>query len=193
MNSNDLRFIKTEENLKKALLSLMEKQQIEEISIKALCMEAKCSRNAFYQHYESKFNLYEAIMSDFLDVISQSSEPILIDQSAMGEEEIRKYTYKLLKTLYACRKELISLLRGNEMFIVFLGNSLYQSFMNHYKKVSDNEITDQMRLATKYLSFGIAGFVEQWLSENKIEIEEAQYQLDLCTRDNFRKLRDMLI
>ncbi len=193
MNSNDLRFIKTEENLKKSMLRLIENKSIEDISIKELCIEAKCSRNAFYQHYETKFDLYEAILNDILDVISKSSEPILMDQSAMGEKEIQKYTYKLIKTLYSRKKELTSLLKGNEMFIVFLGNSLYQSFMHHYTIVTKQEITDQIRLATRYFCLGITGFVGQWLSEDKIGLEEAQHQLDICTRDNFRKVRDLLI
>lgn len=111
----------------------------------------------------------------------------------MGEREIQKYTYKLIETLYSRKKELSSLLRGNEMFIVFLGNSLYQSYMQHYSEVSDNEITDQLRLATKYFCFGITGFIEYWFSESSIGLEEAQQQLDLCTRDNFRKARDLLI
>lgn len=193
MNSNDLRFVKTEENLKKALLRLIEEKRIEDLSIKELCIEAKCSRNAFYQHYQTKYNLFEAIIQDLLEVVSKSSEPIRIDQSAMGEREIQIYTYKLIKTLYARKKELISLLRGNEMFAVFLSNSLYQSYLNHYGKVTDKEITDELRLATKYLCCGITGFVEQWLSEDRIGLEEAQRQLDICTRDNFRKLRDFLI
>ncbi len=193
MNNKDLRFVKTEENLKKTLLRLIENKRIEDITIKELCMEAKCSRNAFYQHYETKMDLYEAILGDLFDVINKSSEPIMLDQSAMGEKEIRKYTYKLIKTLYARKKELSSLLRGNEMFTVCLGSFLYQSYMHHYTTVTEKEITDNLRLATKYLCFGITGFVEHWLSEDNISLEEAQRQFDLCTRDNFRKIRDQLI
>ncbi len=193
MNSKDLRYIKTEENLKKALIRLMENQQVDHISVKALCMEAKCSRNAFYQHYETKFDLYEAILNDIIYVVSESSAPILLDQSAMGEKEIQKYTYKLIKTLYTCKKELTSLLKGNKMFIVFLGNALYQSYLHHYAEVTDKDVTDQIRLKTKYICFGITGFVEQWLSEDRIGLDEAQRQLDICTRDNYRKVRDLLI
>ena len=194
MNSNDLRFIKTEENLKKALLCLLEHHGIEDVSITALCREAKCSRNAFYQHYETKYDLYDAILKGILETLKKSAWPLRMDQRTMGEKEIQEFTYRLLSILHDRKNDLLSLIHENDLFVVFLSNSLYEAFLQNYSLVTDpQKITERGRLLTRYFCSGITGFIVQWLLEGKQDLEEAQRQLDTCTRDNLRKMRDLLI
>ncbi len=194
MNRNDLRFIKTEENLKKTLLRLLEKSPIEKISIKELCSEAKCSRNAFYQHYQSKEELYCAILGDILNTIEKSTQPLMRDQSGMDEEKISEFTYRLLKIFHDYKEDFTSLMNGNEKFQIFLSDSLYCSFMCTYKSVAVSPpIPLQGELITRYFCGGIACFIEQWLKPSTITLEQAQLYLDTCSRDNFRKMRDLLI
>ena len=194
LNQNDLRYVKTEKAIKLALLRLLEKQPIEAISIKALCGEAQCSRNAFYQHYDSKFTLCGEILKDILQTIDESTSPIMRNQSLMGDQEIQSYSFKLLKTIDTHKGELAFLLSRDESFLVFLSKSLYQSLLQHYRNVTDAErITEEVKLVTKYYCCGIAGFIEKWLKDDEISLEEAQRLLDACTRDTLRHLRDLLI
>ncbi len=194
MNCNDLRYIKTEESLKRTLLKMLEKQKLETISIKELCLNAKCSRNAFYQHYQTKDELYNAILSDILTTIEISTQPIERNQSEMDENKIRAFTYRLLTVIDTRREEFASLMNGNEMFLLFLSESLYQAFQKHYQLVTDGRtLPRQGDLITRYFCCGIAGMTEQWLKDPSISLEQAQQSLDLCTRDNLRKMRDILI
>lgn len=194
MNRNDLRYVKTEETLKKALLHLLRKNKLEDISIKALCTEAKCSRNAFYQHYQTKHDLFNSIMNDMLTVIVDSARPKIIDKKEINERVIKEYTYRLLDIIAAHKNELKSLSDGKVMILTFLSDSLYQAFLQHYSLVADKEkITEQEKLITKYFACGIAGFVELWIKNNDIQIEDARQYLDLCTRDNLRRMRDLLL
>lgn len=193
MNCNDLRFIKTEENLKKALLKILENNCLEKISIKSICEEAKCSRNAFYQHYQSKETLYNAIMNDLIATIEESTQPIDPDQRAMNDHKIKIYIYKLLKTINEHRSEFDSLRNGNDLFLIFLSDSLYNAFLKHYSVVAEHRpITNQGELITRYFCCGIAGFIEQWLKKENVSLETAQKNLDLCSHDNFKKMRDLL-
>lgn len=87
-----------------------------------------------------------------------------------------------------------SLMHGNEMFLIFLSQSLYQAFQKHYQFVTDNrKIPRRGELITMYFCCGIAGLTEQWLKDNSITLEQAQHTLDICMRDNLRKMRDILI
>ncbi len=193
MNCNDLRFIKTEENLKKALLYMLESRRLEEISIKAICEKAKCSRNAFYQHYQSKDELYNAALSDIIATIEESTQPIARDQRTMNDKRIRAYTYKLLRTIDEHRSEFDSLRNGNDRFLLLMSDSLYHAFQKHYSFINvKRPISDQGELITRYFCCGIAGFIEQWLKEGNSSLETAQRSLDLCTHDNFKKMRDIL-
>ncbi len=194
MNPKDLRYIKTEANLKAALLHLLEKRNIDEISITGLCEAAACSRNTFYQHYQSKDELFNAVMKDILSAIDESTQPIKEKQTEMREDDIREYTYKLLRVINTHRAELMSLRNCYDLFLLFLNDALYKSFLSHYEqKLHINQISEQGKLLTKYFCSGIAGFIEQWLSDSKVNLNKAQQILDQCTRDNFRKMRDILI
>ncbi|MDY2985621.1 MAG: TetR/AcrR family transcriptional regulator [Synergistes jonesii] len=193
MNCNDLRFIKTEENLKKSLLYMLESNRLEDISIKAICQEAKCSRNAFYQHYQTKESLYNAILGDIIATIEEGTQPMDRNQSAMNDQKIKAYTYKFLRIIDEHRSEFKSLRNGNELFLTLLSNFLYHAYLKHYSYVTDGkQITDQGELITRYFCCGIAGFIEQWLRADNISLETAQHNLDLCSHDNFKKMRDLL-
>ncbi|MCM1289096.1 MAG: TetR/AcrR family transcriptional regulator [Corallococcus sp.] len=61
------------EYLQQALILLLEKKSLEEISITELCNKAGVSRMAFYSNYKSKAELYEQIVhtlnKDMIDVV----------------------------------------------------------------------------------------------------------------------------
>ena len=67
MNKNDLRYKKTEDKLRSALVSLLKRNTLESVSVRDICEKAGCSRNAFYLHYETKDDLYEAIVNSIID------------------------------------------------------------------------------------------------------------------------------
>ncbi len=193
MNCNDLRFIKTEENLKNALIHMLGSNRLEDISIKAICQEARCSRNTFYQHYQTKEGLYNAILSEIVATIEESTQPIDPNQKAMNDQKITAYTYKLLKVIDDHRSEFQSLNNGNELFLTLLTNCLYNAYLKHYSGLAESRpLTDQGKLITRYFCCGIAGFIEQWLKDDTVSLETAQYNLDLCSHDNFKKMRDLL-
>lgn len=172
---------------------MLESSRLEDISIKAICEEAKCSRNAFYQHYQTKENLYHAILNDIIATIEESTQPIHRNQKAMNDQKIKAYTYKLLKIIDGHRSEFKSLRNGNDLFLTILSNSLYHAYLKHYSYVADDkQITEQGELITRYFCCGIAGFIEQWLTADDISLETAQHNLDLCSHDNFKKMRDLL-
>ena len=50
-NKVDVRIVKSKESLMSALIGLMGKKKLEELTISEICQEADVNRNTFYSHY----------------------------------------------------------------------------------------------------------------------------------------------
>lgn len=81
MNFTDLRIIKTQERLQNALLELLEAKDLKAITVKEICDIAGISRNAFYQHYSYKEDLYDQMVAQATERIRDSLIPIVPDAS----------------------------------------------------------------------------------------------------------------
>ena len=58
MNKNESKYFYTASLMNQALLTLLEKKDIEFISITELTKKAGVNRTTFYLHYENKFNIF---------------------------------------------------------------------------------------------------------------------------------------
>ena len=69
--SKDLRYTRTEKNIKKAFVQLLKTTPYEKIKINDIIELAEISRNAFYLHYYSKDelldNMIDAYIKQFVD------------------------------------------------------------------------------------------------------------------------------
>ncbi len=61
----DLRIRKTKANLYKCFLKLIEKKPFIEITITDICKIAMINRSTFYDHYNDKYELLNAVTEDF--------------------------------------------------------------------------------------------------------------------------------
>lgn len=66
----DLRVTKTHRALKKALYTLLEKQDFNKITVNDLCEEALVSRASFYQNFEDKYQLLKLCLFDIKNQLS---------------------------------------------------------------------------------------------------------------------------
>lgn len=84
----DFRIIKTERKLRKALFDLLKEKDINSISVKEICQQAGCSRNAFYNHYPYKEKLYYAVIESVQDEIEAAMEIMDVDKAEITDEFI---------------------------------------------------------------------------------------------------------
>lgn len=109
-NESDLRAIKTEENLRNALISLLHEKELKKITVKDICDKAKCSRNAFYFHYQYKEDLYDAIIDSISDIIVESLIPVVPTENMIDNMSIYTYSEKLINGFTSISSDLKSLL-----------------------------------------------------------------------------------
>lgn len=67
---NDLRVIKTRQNIQNALFDLMGERELSKISISELCRRAKINRKTFYRHYNGVSDIVEELENQLLSELS---------------------------------------------------------------------------------------------------------------------------
>lgn len=70
----DLRIIKTQENLRTALLELLKEKTLEDISITELCRLAKINRGTFYLHYKDVHGVLKDYWQTIIEDLKESYE-----------------------------------------------------------------------------------------------------------------------
>lgn len=61
---------RTKRDIKRALLELLSRKRLDDITMSELAREAQVSRSTLYQHYGNAFEAYEEIIKDFTDDVS---------------------------------------------------------------------------------------------------------------------------
>lgn len=174
----DLRFIKTEKYLREALFALIEVKPFEKISVTDICREAMCSRNAFYQHYESKEHLLEGVMRDIIADIEKGCEPVVNRMQDISCFESRQYSDQLLTAVAKHRKAIVTLLtHQGAVFLHLLKQQMIRTNRESFKRTATAKWGAFPETYMIYYVSGIIGFIEYWLLETTDSLQEAQEKL----------------
>lgn len=177
----DVRFTRIEENLRNALLTLLKEKDYHRISVTDICKLAKCSRNAFYLHYESKENLYHAILMDIIIDIEDSCRPVVENLSDIGITESKEYLTNILGAVENHRPILSQLLENKQVnFSNNLKNSIVNSMRTNAKTFNHDIDLDYIY----YTASGISGFIENWVTNTNYTLKEAKEKLFNITFHN---------
>ena len=65
--AEDLRVIKTRENIQSHFISLLNDYPFQDITIQMLITNCKINRSTFYRNYKDKYDLLEKISNDLLE------------------------------------------------------------------------------------------------------------------------------
>ena len=81
MNKNESKYFNTAILFDEALIYLLEKNDVEYITIKEICTKAGVNRSTFYLHYESISDLIEETMNyinkKFVDYFNENSKDFI--------------------------------------------------------------------------------------------------------------------
>ena len=159
-NQSDLRAVKTEENLRTALISLLNEKELKKISVKDICNKAKCSRNTFYFHYQYKEDLYDAIIDNVSNIIVESLIPVVPTENMIDNMTFYAYSEKLINGFCSISNNLKSLLINDN------GELEKKITLICYKKISSNILTfynvndsQKVHLISNYVASSLVGFM----------------------------------
>ncbi len=74
MNNQDLRVVKTRENIKTTFCNMLKMRPVEKISVTELSRQAKINKSTFYLHYQDIYALYNEVRDDFLQQMVESMD-----------------------------------------------------------------------------------------------------------------------
>ena len=150
----------TKRLLKDALLELMQKQDLVNISVTAICEAADVNRSTFYNYYKDPADLLSEVEQDFLDRIP--IPPAVLDKQNKD-------------ALLAATVEFFDIIRDNKSTVrtLFSGSSgsgfterLVDHLCNGYTRIDDN--TDELtaRFRRLYIANGTVGMLREWVNED---------------------------
>ncbi len=81
----DKRIIKTKNNLKSTLITMLKEKPFEQITVKELCDRAQTSRITFYTHYSDKCELVSDIFADMRSRATAEYHRLQLENNADGD------------------------------------------------------------------------------------------------------------
>ena len=161
--AEDRRITRTKLLIKQSFLQLLDKKNLDEISIKEITDGAMCNRNTFYLHYTDKYDLMNRLCKDALETTS----------SELNKLYNRSYSSYEDMYLIVPRKCLELMEKDFEFYRIVLGKNRYPQFYEKYKETMVNlslhsipanqRNSKKKRLEIEYATHGLIGIHKYWL------------------------------
>lgn len=174
MNFTDLRILKTQESLQNALLDLLENKELKEITVKEICDKAGISRNAFYQHYGYKEDLYDQMVARATERIRDSLTPVIPDSSEMREETVISYARQIISGISEVKELIYVMLKGDDgKFLRQMTDLIFGQNLSNAISFFNVKDSMELRLFYEFISAGMSAFIIKWVLEEGLSEEKA--------------------
>lgn len=82
--TEDIRIIKTKENIQNTFINIMAEQDLEKITVKAITSRARINKSTFYRNYADKYDLFYSIISNLLREYKATLSPDFFELVSIG-------------------------------------------------------------------------------------------------------------
>lgn len=174
MNKNESKYFNTAILFDEALIYLLEKKDIDYITIKEICNKAGVNRSTFYLHYESINDLVEETMEyinkKFLDYFNENSKEFIDKIKILSLEDLKLIEKKYLTPYLTFIKDNKKIVRAS--FNNPKGMKVSDKY-KYLKKYVLNPILDRFNvieeernyLITFYIN-GIMAIIKEWINND---------------------------
>ena len=166
-NKVDVRIVKSKESLMSALIVLMGKKKLEELTISEICQEADVNRNTFYSHYSSVRELFEEMNGKYMEALFASAKVF---------DEPNDSTIKNLVNVLDKMKE-----KGNLTKIIFSESNSIKHLNTLLQILFPTSIIDNLKIENlsldechAFLIGGITSLILRWI-ENDFQESPKNY------------------
>lgn len=155
----------TKQLLKDALVSLLEKNDIYNISIRELCEVADVNRSTFYKYYGSQFDLLADMENDLIQMVNQVVE----DNPAQAEKIVLIICQNIEENIDLCR-----LLVNNNVDPAFPEKMFSQATMirNEIFRRLGNSEGAEIEYMYNLLTYGSYQALRVWINKENRESPE---------------------
>lgn len=175
-NKKDPRVIKTRTSLYKALVYLLQREKLSNISVQKITETARVTRGTFYLHYKDKQDFVESainsILNEFFDSVLIKQE---LNSDDNGPISVQAFSLRRAFEYIEDNAETFDVLlnnKKNEFFYERMYNSLADKLAAYYHQlelagqVSDEDVP--LRIQIALLDSAIMGLISHWLKDGLI-------------------------
>lgn len=152
--NNDHKESYVEKQLADALITLLQKQDIDDISIRSLCLQADVGRASFYRHFQSKEEILDQHAAALIKIWAEEfeadpqSHPSNVFESLFTHIQKHQTFYKVL---YKTKR------------VDVIRNSLRQK-IGYSKDLNNAEAYQKV-----FFADGLSGYIEEWIERGMQE------------------------
>lgn len=167
----DIRFYKTRERIKDAMIRLLKEKSFDQITVKNICDYAEISRSGFYLHYLDKYDLVEKHQ---IELITQANTLLeSASQTHLTKETLMLHMLNYLKN----EGQLVALLISDhgsseiqaQVKAVIKKNTM-ENGLSHINIQLDSEIEKEYFVA--FFSNALFGVLQEWINNGQRETPE---------------------
>lgn len=156
--SEDLRTLKTKQNIQSHFIKLLETYKFKDITIKLLINECKINRSTFYRNYEDKYDLIYKITEEIIIKFKKNINAQFIILDLKKENDFKPYFIPLLD-YFNKHKNIFIILYNNELPI-----NIFDEMLSIYSQYLLNELICHYHL--KDSKIGIANYFTIIIASN---------------------------
>ena len=158
-NKVDVRIVKSKESLMSAMIGLLGKKKLEDLTISEICQEADVNRNTFYSHYSSVRELFDEMNGKYLEALFASAKVF---------DEPNDSTIKNLVNVLDKMKE-----KGNLTKIIFSESNSIKHLNTLLQILFPTSIIDNLKIENlsldechAFLIGGITSLILRWIEND---------------------------
>ncbi|MEI0508790.1 TetR/AcrR family transcriptional regulator [Brachyspira intermedia] len=183
-NKKDLRILKTEKLLKESLLELLKTNSLKDISVTEICEHAMINRVTFYDHFNNKEELLNAIIEDIKqDIIKELKK----DNSIYDfKKNYRKILEKVINYFDDNKQYFdVSLIDHNNT-ILFV-SSLHKIFIDYLGETMKEDNIENTKIISQFFSGALVSVIFCWVKDNnKINKEDLLNNICILLEKSFK-------
>ena len=191
MNKSESKYFNTALRLDEALIALLEKKDLEYITVKEICHQAGVNRSTFYLHYETIADLVEEtlemINQRFLSYFPQQKASVVSNLSSRDRKELvlvtREYLLPYLRFIRDNKKVYRAAFRNPGSMGA---NIRYGQLKQHLLIPVLDRFGIPASLQSYYIAYyieGIIAIVKEWLRQDCIDdVETVANIIESCVR-----------
>ena len=178
MNKNDLRYIKTEQIIRKSFIDCVNSHGFEKTTVSMICEAGLISRNAFYLHFTDKYDLLDRFFDEFRSALINSYGQIV--KESVFNNDVLSSTKIYAETLIENRAEFLFLIKCSrdrmdnvikEIIIDFPNRTMISDYEEKCKDI-------KIQLNIKYMFTAMVAYTELWFENfDKISKDDAIFEL----------------
>ena len=199
MNKSESKYFNTARRMDEALIELLEKKDLEYITVKEICEKAGVNRSTFYLHYESVSDLVdetaEMINNRFISYFLQNKDEVLSKISSRNREKMvfvrREYLLPYLGFIKDNKKIYRASFRNPRDMKAHLKYRDLKKYI--FAPVLERfEIpSEQRRYYIAYYVEGIMAVIKEWLGRDCAdEVEMIADIIEKCVRPDGKKYEE---